>query len=189
MSPPSRWRRSKHSRRAASRASCWSQPAFVRSSAIRHRPCRIIRRRDRLLRPYLFEGGNDARIFVAPIEACPRQQLDVLALDARRHAEAVEFNLMEPLRSRRSDLDRLAELGRDPARKRRRRILTSARPTGLDGLSGRTLSNTRHVWFPVVALSVRPTRRTERRPRSGAARWAAAIVPTLQGSDHMTQTG
>ena len=67
------------------------------------------------------------------------------ALDARRHAEAVEFNLMEPLQSRRSGLHRLAELGRYPARKRRRRILTRARPTGLDGPSGRTLGNARHA--------------------------------------------
>ena len=50
------------------------------------------------LGPHLREGGNDARIFVAPIEARPRQQLHSPALDARGHAKAVELDLMEPLR-------------------------------------------------------------------------------------------
>ena len=45
------------------------------------------------------ERFNDARIFLAPIEPCPRQQLRPTAVDARRQAETVEFDLMEPLRS------------------------------------------------------------------------------------------
>ena len=46
----------------------------------------------------LREGGDDARIFVAPIEPRPRQQLHTPTLDARGHAEAVELDLMQPLR-------------------------------------------------------------------------------------------
>jgi hypothetical protein len=35
----------------------------------------------------------------APIESRPRQQLHPPALDARGHAETVEFDLVQPLRS------------------------------------------------------------------------------------------
>ena len=62
-------------------------------------------------RPYFHERFNYARIFVAPIESRPRQQLPPPALDARRHSETVEFDLMQPLRSWGSGFD---ELGRDP---------------------------------------------------------------------------
>jgi hypothetical protein len=51
-------------------------------------------------RPHLREAINDARIFVAPIESRPRQQLYASALDAGRHSETVELYLMEPLRAR-----------------------------------------------------------------------------------------
>ena len=61
------------------------------------------------------------------------QELCAAIVDARRHAEAVEFYLMQPLRSGRSLLDRLAKLRRDEARKRRSTV-ASARRTGRDGL-------------------------------------------------------
>ena len=61
-------------------------------------------------------------------------------VDARGHAKAVQFYFMQPLRPRRSFLDRLAELGWYPARKRRRRILTTLRPTGLDSPSAERLT-------------------------------------------------
>src|SRR5208337_879159 len=62
------------------------------------------------LRPHVREGSHDARILLAPIETGPCQQLRPSALDARGHAETVEFDLMNPLRPRRSGLDELAEL-------------------------------------------------------------------------------
>ena len=49
-------------------------------------------------RPHFRERFNDAWIFAAPIEAGPRQQLHPTAVDARGHAETVEFDLMQPLR-------------------------------------------------------------------------------------------
>jgi hypothetical protein len=49
--------------------------------------------------PTFYERFNYARIFAAPIESRPRQHLHPLALDARGHAETVELDLMEPLRS------------------------------------------------------------------------------------------
>src|SRR5208282_6941591 len=92
----------------------------------------------------LREGGKDARIFVARIESSPRQQLRSPAFDTHGHAEAIKFDLMEPLRSGWSDLDRLAKLVWNPARKRRGRVLPHAGRAGLGGLCGRTLHNTRH---------------------------------------------
>ena len=48
-------------------------------------------------RPRFRERFNHARIFVAPIETGPRQQLRPPALDASGHSETVDFDLMEPL--------------------------------------------------------------------------------------------
>src|SRR5208283_1105707 len=62
----------------------------------------------------------------------------------RSHPKAVEFDLMEPLRPRRSGLDRLAELGRDPAGGWRHCLLALAWSASLGGLCGGTLHNTRH---------------------------------------------
>jgi hypothetical protein len=50
-------------------------------------------------RPHFRKRFNYAWIFVAPIESGPRQQLHPPALDARGHAETVEFDLVQPLRS------------------------------------------------------------------------------------------
>jgi hypothetical protein len=43
------------------------------------------------LRPHIREGSYDARIFVTPIEAGPRQQLHAPALGASGHAEAIKL--------------------------------------------------------------------------------------------------
>jgi hypothetical protein len=42
-----------------------------------------------------------ARLAVRPVEACPSQQLDVAAIDARVHAVAVVFDLVQPAAARR----------------------------------------------------------------------------------------
>ena len=86
------------------------------------------------------ECCDGAWIFVGPIEPGPSQKLNAAVVDARGHAEAVEFDFMQPLRARGRLLDRLEKLGRDEARKGN----PSARSTGLDGLRGRTLDDARH---------------------------------------------
>jgi hypothetical protein len=65
-------------------------------------------------------------------------------IDARGHAKAVEFDLMEPSRSGRRLLDRLGKLRRNEAGKGR----ASAGRTRLDGPRSRTLNDTRHCWKP-----------------------------------------
>jgi hypothetical protein len=65
-------------------------------------------------------------------------------IDARGHAKAVEFDLMEPSRSGRRLLDRLGKLRRNEAGKGR----ASAGPTGLDGRRSRTVNDTRHAGSP-----------------------------------------
>jgi hypothetical protein len=56
---------------------------------------------------------------------------------------------MQPLRPRRSLLDRLAELRGDPGRTRRQgRILTPARTTPSNDLCHRTFNDTRHEHEP-----------------------------------------
>jgi hypothetical protein len=86
------------------------------------------------------ERCNGAWIFGGPIEPGPRQQLNA-AVDARGHAIAVELDLVHPLCARRRLLDQLGKLRRDEGGKRG----NLARRTGLDGLAGRTLDNTRHA--------------------------------------------
>jgi len=71
----------------------------AKSSAIYRPQCRMIRLEISGLNGDLREGGNDARIFVAPIESSPRHQLRSPAFDTHGHAEAIEFDLMEPFRS------------------------------------------------------------------------------------------
>ena len=50
------------------------------------------------LRPHGRERRKQAGIFGAPVEAGARQKLRLAALDARRHAETVELDLVQPLR-------------------------------------------------------------------------------------------
>jgi hypothetical protein len=69
------------------------------------------------LHPYLRERGDHTRIFAAPVEPRPGQQLRPAALNPRRHAETVELNLMEPLRPGRGGCGQLSKLWRNPARK------------------------------------------------------------------------
>ena len=54
------------------------------------------------LRRELYQRGDHARKFAGPVEPGPREQLRPSALDARGHAEAVELDLVDPLRPRRA---------------------------------------------------------------------------------------
>ncbi len=47
---------------------------------------------------HLCESCRDARIFLAPVEPGPRQQLHAPMVDARGHAKAVELDFVEPSR-------------------------------------------------------------------------------------------
>src|ERR1700722_13989703 len=87
------------------------------------------------------EGGNGAWIFGGPVQARSGQELHAAVIDARGHTVAVELDLMDPLRPRRGLLNRPGKLGRDELRKGH----VAARPTGFDGLRGRTLGDTRHA--------------------------------------------
>ena len=87
------------------------------------------------------ERCDGAWIFVGPVEPGPGQELHAAIVDARGHTIAVELDLVHPLRPRRRLLDRLGKLRRDELRKGD----ASARRTGLDGLRGRTLDDTRHA--------------------------------------------
>jgi hypothetical protein len=86
------------------------------------------------------ERCNGAWIFVGPIEAGPSEQLDAVVVDARGHPIAVQLYFVQPLRPRRRLLDWLGKLRSDELRKGN----VSARRTGLDGVAGRTLDDTRH---------------------------------------------
>ena len=88
------------------------------------------------------ERRDGARIFGGPVEPGPGQELHAAVVDARGHAIAVQLDLVHPLRPRRRLLDRLGKLRRDELRKGS----IAARRTGLDGLRGRTLDDTRHSW-------------------------------------------
>ena len=47
----------------------------------------------------MFRCGCDgASIFVDPVEPGPGKKLHAAIVDARRHAEAIEFDLIDPLR-------------------------------------------------------------------------------------------
>ncbi len=46
----------------------------------------------------LRERGDDRRVFVAPVESGPGQQLHPSTLCTRRHAEAVDLDFVNPLR-------------------------------------------------------------------------------------------
>ena len=45
-----------------------------------------------------LERRDGVRIFVGPVEPRPGQQLHAAIVDTRRHAEAVELDLLHPLR-------------------------------------------------------------------------------------------
>ena len=51
------------------------------------------------LRLHIRERRDGAWIFVAPVEAGPSQELRAAIVDARGHAKAVQFDLVEPLRA------------------------------------------------------------------------------------------
>ena len=63
------------------------------------------------LRVEVRQRGDDAWIFGPPIEPGPGQQLPVSIVDERSHAKAVQFYLMQPLRTRGRFLDRLGSWG------------------------------------------------------------------------------
>ena len=65
------------------------------------------------------ERCDGAWIFFGPVEAGPSQQLHAPVVDARRHAIAVQFDLMQPLRPGRWLLDWLGKLRSDEGREGR----------------------------------------------------------------------
>src|SRR5580692_5911667 len=87
------------------------------------------------------QRGEDTRIFGAPVEAGPGEQLHAAAIDPCRHAIAVQLYFMHPSWPRRRLLDWLRKLGRDELGKGN----ASVRPIGLQGLGGRTLNDARHA--------------------------------------------
>ena len=93
------------------------------------------------LRRHVGERSYGAWIFARPIEAGSGEELHTAVVDARGHPEAVQFDLVHPLRPCGGLLDRLGKLRRDEGGKRN----ASMRPSGLDGLRGRTLDDTRHA--------------------------------------------
>ena len=58
--------------------------------------------------------------FYRPIEACPSQQLDVAAVDARVHAVAVVLDLVQPAITRRRIVYHARELRHGPLGRLRR---------------------------------------------------------------------
>jgi hypothetical protein len=47
---------------------------------------------------HLGQRRDDARIFAGPVEASSGEQLNPTIVDARRHAESVQFDFVHPLR-------------------------------------------------------------------------------------------
>jgi len=73
------------------------------------------------------DGFGDRGIFVGPVKASARQQLDRAAVEPRMHAIAVVFDFVQPARSVRRRVDELGQLRPDPVRQGRR---SSATPAG-----------------------------------------------------------
>jgi hypothetical protein len=92
------------------------------------------------------ERGDDAWIFVGPVEPGASQELRSAVVHPRGHTKAVQFYFVQPLRPRRRSLDRLGKLRRNEARKGK----ASARWAGLDGRRSRTLDDTRHAGTQLV---------------------------------------
>jgi hypothetical protein len=63
----------------------------------------------------LRKGGRNCRVFFRPIEAGPRQQIQLAALNPRRHAIAVKLDFVSPLWAGRRFGSQLGKLRFDPA--------------------------------------------------------------------------